>query len=159
MVVLVMNKLFIPAILTATVLAAGIFAFMPIEKASTVHTTILGKIISAQTINLAGTKLPTNNARVLFDLAGLGGSAKVEVNGALSQTGSTPGSVKVQVLSGGTWNDLFSDSSAGNFPIDAKGDVHADASGVNAVRIANTGNATAAFSDGAMISITINGVS
>jgi hypothetical protein len=30
----------IPAILAATVLVAGLFAFMPIEKASTVHTTI-----------------------------------------------------------------------------------------------------------------------
>jgi len=35
-----MNKLTIPAILVATVMVAGIFAFMPIEQASTVHTTI-----------------------------------------------------------------------------------------------------------------------
>ena len=35
-----MNRLTIPSILAATVLVAGIFAFMPIEKASTVHTTI-----------------------------------------------------------------------------------------------------------------------
>jgi len=35
-----MNKLMIPAILAATVLVAGIFAFMPVEQASTVHTTI-----------------------------------------------------------------------------------------------------------------------
>ena len=33
-----MNKLTIPSILAATVLIAGIFAFMPVEKASTVHT-------------------------------------------------------------------------------------------------------------------------
>ena len=33
-----MNKLAIPSILAATVLVAGIFAFMPVEKASTVHT-------------------------------------------------------------------------------------------------------------------------
>ena len=32
----------IPAILAATVLIAGIFAFMPIEQATTVHTTIQG---------------------------------------------------------------------------------------------------------------------
>jgi len=36
-----MNKFLIPAILVATVMVAGIFAFMPIEKASTVHGTIL----------------------------------------------------------------------------------------------------------------------
>jgi len=35
-----MNKLTIPAILAATVLVAGIFAFMPVEQASTVHTTL-----------------------------------------------------------------------------------------------------------------------
>lgn len=36
-----MNRLLIPTILTATVLIAGLFAFMPIDKASTVHTTII----------------------------------------------------------------------------------------------------------------------
>ena len=35
-----MNKLTIPAILAATVLVAGIFAFMPVQQASTVHTTL-----------------------------------------------------------------------------------------------------------------------
>lgn len=35
-----MKKIIIPTILTATVLLAGMFAFMPVEKASTVHTTI-----------------------------------------------------------------------------------------------------------------------
>ena len=35
-----MNKLAIPAILVATVMVAGIFAFMPVQQASTVHTTI-----------------------------------------------------------------------------------------------------------------------
>ena len=39
-----MNKLTIPSILAATVLIAGIFAFMPVEKASTVHVTIGEKI-------------------------------------------------------------------------------------------------------------------
>ena len=35
-----MNKLAIPVILSATVLVAGMFAFMPVEQASTVHTII-----------------------------------------------------------------------------------------------------------------------
>jgi hypothetical protein len=35
-----MKKIAIPTILTATVLLAGMFAFMPVEKATTVHTTI-----------------------------------------------------------------------------------------------------------------------
>ncbi|MCH7648731.1 MAG: hypothetical protein IIA83_09010 [Thaumarchaeota archaeon] len=33
-----MNKIAIPAILAATVMIAGIFAFMPVEQATTVHT-------------------------------------------------------------------------------------------------------------------------
>lgn len=37
-----MKNIAIPAILAATVLVAGMFAFAPIEKASTVHFTILG---------------------------------------------------------------------------------------------------------------------
>jgi len=40
-----LNKLAIPAILVATVMVAGIFAFIPVQQASTVHTT--------NTINLA----------------------------------------------------------------------------------------------------------
>ena len=35
-----MNKITIPAILVATVMVAGAFAFMPVEQATTVHTTI-----------------------------------------------------------------------------------------------------------------------
>ena len=37
---LMLNKFLIPAALIATVVIAGIFAFMPIEKASTVHGTL-----------------------------------------------------------------------------------------------------------------------
>ena len=44
-----MNKLTIPSILAATVLIAGIFAFMPVEKASTVHTSLGDKIDDVQT--------------------------------------------------------------------------------------------------------------
>ena len=41
-----MNKFVIPAILVSITLVAGIFAFMPVEKASTVHTTIQGTQLS-----------------------------------------------------------------------------------------------------------------
>ena len=44
-----MNKLTIPSILAATVLIAGIFAFMPVEKASTVHSSLGMKIDGVQT--------------------------------------------------------------------------------------------------------------
>ena len=39
-----MNKLFIPGILGIIVLIAGVFAFTPIDQASTVHDTILSSI-------------------------------------------------------------------------------------------------------------------
>ena len=38
-----MNKIAIPALLVATVMVAGMFAFAPVEQASTVHTTIIGE--------------------------------------------------------------------------------------------------------------------
>ena len=39
-----MNKIVIPAILAATVLVAGMFALMPVQKASTVHTAITAAV-------------------------------------------------------------------------------------------------------------------
>jgi len=36
-----MNKLVLPTILTAIVMVAGIFAFIPVEQASTIHNTVL----------------------------------------------------------------------------------------------------------------------
>ena len=39
-----MNKIVIPAILAATVLVAGMFALMPVQKASTVHTSITAAV-------------------------------------------------------------------------------------------------------------------
>jgi len=50
-----MNKLAIPAILVATVMVAGIFAFMPVQQASTVHTTIIQNAKNLQShVNLDG---------------------------------------------------------------------------------------------------------
>jgi len=56
-----MNKFTIPAILVVTVFVAGIFAFMPVEEASTVHTT-LGS--STQSTNILNAQL--NNAKSTF---------------------------------------------------------------------------------------------
>lgn len=44
---LVLNKVLIPAALIATVVIAGIFAFMPVEKASTVHGSLASNINEA----------------------------------------------------------------------------------------------------------------
>ena len=51
-----MNKLMIPAILAVTVMVAGIFAFMPVEQASTVHTTNTATL-SAATIALVADEM------------------------------------------------------------------------------------------------------
>jgi len=55
------KKLAIPAILAATVLIAGIFAFMPVEKASTVHDTILASGMQFRTDSDTCTSIGTAN--------------------------------------------------------------------------------------------------
>lgn len=47
------KNLLIPAVLAATVLVAGIFAFMPVEKASTVHSQILSNTVPKLAISVA----------------------------------------------------------------------------------------------------------
>ena len=53
-----MNKLAIPAILVATVMVAGIFAFIPVEQASTVHDTITADL----ELKVATTEIATLDA-------------------------------------------------------------------------------------------------
>ena len=76
-----MKKLAIPAILAATIMVAGAFAFMPVEQASTVHNSVIASLeqtamrvvenspsqkIVAITYNLEG--MPSNGVPiVLFD--------------------------------------------------------------------------------------------
>jgi len=47
---MLLNKIVIPAILSVIVLIAGIFAFMPIDKAATVHTTIQANTDQTQVV-------------------------------------------------------------------------------------------------------------
>ncbi len=47
-----MNKLVIPSILAATVLVGAMFAIIPVEKASTIHTTILSAIASKRILTV-----------------------------------------------------------------------------------------------------------
>jgi hypothetical protein len=39
---MVMKKIVIPTVLAATIIVAGMFAFMPVQRAATVHSTITG---------------------------------------------------------------------------------------------------------------------
>lgn len=74
-----MNKVIIPAILVVTVIVAGIFAFIPIEKSATVHASIGTFSLFAQnfpadmdvgdTINLTCTA-PAEINSIIVDLTG-----------------------------------------------------------------------------------------
>lgn len=55
-----MNKIAIPAILVATVMVAGMFAFMPVEQASTVHVQTIQGISGASATVTANTVTSTN---------------------------------------------------------------------------------------------------
>ena len=48
-----MNKIAIPALLVATVMVAGAFAFMPVEQASTVHTSAATTSLDTQLVRVA----------------------------------------------------------------------------------------------------------
>jgi len=61
-----MNKLAIPTILAAIVLIAGIFAFMPINNATTVHDTIIGTQLALKIEEDSGTGI-TDGDRIVFD--------------------------------------------------------------------------------------------
>jgi len=56
-----MNKLAIPSILIAIVMVAGIFTFMPINDASTVHTQVIAATAQPITLTLASTALEDDN--------------------------------------------------------------------------------------------------
>ena len=64
-----MNKLVIPSILAATVLIAGIFAFMPVERASTVHTGLEAKMEAVEN----AVKGEINKNRFFLETVNLGG--------------------------------------------------------------------------------------
>jgi len=61
-----LNKLLIPTILTAIVLIAGVFAFMPIDKASTVHTSIIASQRTLLVDSDSGTGITTGDT-IVFD--------------------------------------------------------------------------------------------
>jgi len=77
-----MNKLTIPAILVATVMVAGIFAFMPVQQASTVHTT--GTItVSAATIALVADEMLEFREIGVTDVD-FNGAQSIRVTGAVA---------------------------------------------------------------------------
>jgi len=101
-----MNKLLIPAILAAIVVVAGIFAFMPIEKASTVHTTITGQLV---TTNTADDQVMTAAINIIADSATIKeGVVCLKVTDDADPDNDTP--LRVGLTSGGGLVDLLSDN-------------------------------------------------
>ena len=64
-----MNKIVIPAILAAIVMIAGIFTFMPIEQATTVHTTIQATSAQTDTVVITSAAIPNQAGSNLIDIS------------------------------------------------------------------------------------------
>jgi len=100
-----MNKV-IPSILVITVLVAGIFAFMPVEQATTVHTTILAQ----QTERDVAVKTKTDITTSTTDLIDVkvDKDFTVEIGQFLVQSTSADGTVIVEqiIIEDGTGADF-----------------------------------------------------
>lgn len=150
-----MKKIVIPAILTATVLIAGMFAFMPIEKASTVHTTVLAQAAKATTVvDLSGVTIGATSYVMLYDGAGTGRTASLEVNLA---TLALPAGLVLERIAPGT--GVWSPVAIAAFPISAGSAAvaqgHADTVAL-ALRISNPTGGGIAFGAAPAGSITVS---
>jgi len=96
-----MNKITIPTILIATVLVAGIFAFMPVDEAVTVHNTILasdtGIACAAQAVDM-GAEIDLDTILFTFDQAIL--ITGISFNGDANLLGDTLGFTTVVTVDG-----------------------------------------------------------
>lgn len=83
-----LNKILIPAALVATVIIAGIFAFMPVEKAGTVHSTLA----TTSSISTLSDTVTSNNRAITFYFNMTHGSGRPGGNNmtiVLSEPGKT----------------------------------------------------------------------
>ena len=152
-----MNKLVIPGILAATVLVAGMFAFMPVEKASTVHTTILAQATRATTMLTFDptTVIPNNSYIMLYDGAGTGSTSSLEVN---FNAATLPAGLTLEQIAPGaaSWTVV----ATAPFPITAgstaAAEAHADTV-ATALRLANTSGAAVTPGANSVLTVTIVG--
>jgi len=84
-----LNKLLLPTILTALVLIAGIFAFMPVEKVSTVHDVIIAALSGANEVRVI-LEIPDNEYSCGETCFEYGGEIRIEKH--------TPGFFQVEKL-------------------------------------------------------------
>ena len=86
-----MNKIVFPALLVATIMVAGAFAFMPVEQASTVHlsgTTVAGSLSGALTgaiVTHTGNNVAVPITAPIVELTSAGTEAWTLVDGANGQ--------------------------------------------------------------------------
>jgi len=112
-----MNKLIIPTILTATILVAGIFAFIPVQEASTVHVSIVADIAAAGggeaaaidfVAQAGGTNIDATAVNVLINVAEIAAEEHFEGRLLLQVTDQADGdatdvTVLVQTWDGAEW--------------------------------------------------------
>ena len=98
-----MNKLVIPTILLATVMVAGVFAFSPIDEASTVHNSILDSLEIKDIYADIGDAADGDTDPVTFDFLLVDRNGDVvtgldETNmDAVSTAGTTTGTITIEV--------------------------------------------------------------
>jgi hypothetical protein len=144
-----MKKIVIPAVLAATILVAGMFALMPVQKASTIHSGLTSGTAAVSRDNqvITDIALGANERMIILDNAGIGGVSDVEVTARLPGAGTC--TVQTIAQGAGAWVAM----ALGPFPVAAVGEllvpVHGDQANVEAVSIfgGGTGCALAASSN------------
>jgi hypothetical protein len=126
---MIMKKIVIPAVLAATVLVAGMFAFMPVEKAATVHSTILAQdTFVVESDNLAG--LPGGALRPFIDTTPSTISmTHITITDATEDCGNGTAPTSVQVLvgiAGGTLTNVMTGATNTGIGTDAQCVFHAE---------------------------------
>jgi len=94
-----MNKLVIPAILVATVMVAGIFAFIPVEQAVTVHDTLVADLQGDG--GLDHDDIDTNIDNLTTDVSDVADDVnRLDVTVFASGPAPNPASVNVKLIAG-----------------------------------------------------------
>ncbi len=145
-----MNKLVIPTILLATVMVAGMFAFMPVDQASTVHTTIQGsqsnQVITLIAQDTATTYLATSNADFTLDICFSDNNAGT-VDDVQVRAGSGGGTIFLDLRPAGVSAEVVQCASIGGNANDSYDIIVTDTDGTTRIfmTLVTTNSATASI--------------
>jgi len=129
-----MKKILIPAILATTVLVAGMFAFMPIEKASTIHTSLGGGKNTVDLLFTGGAALiPAGSHIVLVDNMGTGPTVSAEITWEIADA-----ACEVRTVTGGVLSAALTDDAALDVLLDASIN-HRDVANVDGILLRGQG--------------------